>query len=89
VKRNLSVLLSLVVLASVVLAACGAPATEAPAAATEAPAVATEAPAAATEAPAAAYEGSSVVAPDCEYGGEFKSIEAVDELTRQDHTLCA
>jgi len=87
VKRNLSVLLSLVVLASVVLAACGAPATEAPAAATEAPAVATEAPAAATEAPAAAYEGSSVVAPDCEYGGEFKSIEAVDELTVK-ITLC-
>ncbi|MBK8420915.1 ABC transporter substrate-binding protein [Candidatus Villigracilis saccharophilus] len=86
-KRKLSVLLSLVVLASVVLAACGAPATEAPAAATEAPAVATEAPAAATEAPAVAYEGSSVVAPDCEYGGEFKSIEAVDELTVK-ITLC-
>jgi peptide/nickel transport system substrate-binding protein len=51
VKRNLSVLLSLVVLASILLAACGGTkATEAPAA--EAPA-ATEAPAAATEAPAA------------------------------------
>lgn len=51
-KRNLSVLLSLLVLASIVLAACGgtpteAPATEAPA--TEAP-VATEAPAACTPA---------------------------------------
>ncbi|HLA86571.1 MAG TPA: peptide ABC transporter substrate-binding protein, partial [Anaerolineales bacterium] len=47
-KRNLSVLLSLLVLASFVLAACGGAPTEAPAApATEAPApVATEAPAA-------------------------------------------
>ena len=45
-KRNLYVLLSLLVLASMALAACGAPATEAPAAATEAPAAATEAPAA-------------------------------------------
>ena len=81
-KRNLSVLLSLVVLASIMLAACGGTA------ATEAPApAATEAPAAATEAPAAAYEGLSVVSPDCEYGGEFKSIEAVDELTVK-ITLC-
>lgn len=37
-KRNLYVLLSLVVLASMLLAACGTPATEAPAPATEAPA---------------------------------------------------
>ena len=28
-----------------------------------------------------------VEAPDCEYGGEFKSIEAVDELTVK-VTLC-
>lgn len=85
-KRNLSVLLSLVVLASMMLAACGGgAATEAPAVATEAPAV--EAPAAATEAPMAAYEGLMVEAPDCEYGGEFKSIEAVDEFTVK-ITLC-
>jgi hypothetical protein len=32
----------------------------------------TEAP---TEAPA--YEGMKVEAPNCDYGGEFKSIEAV------------
>lgn len=83
-KRNLYVLLSLLVLASVVLSACGGtPATEEPAPteapATEAPteAPATEAP---TEAPAA-YEGMMVEAPDCEYGGEIKSIEAVDEFT--------
>lgn len=44
-KRNLSVLLSLIVLASFVLAACGGAATEAPA--TEAPPAATEAPVAA------------------------------------------
>jgi peptide/nickel transport system substrate-binding protein len=81
VKRNISVLLSLVVLASLVLAACGAPATAAPA--TEAPATA----APATEAPVADYDGMKVESPDCEYGGEFKSIEAVDELTVK-ITLC-
>src|SRR5215216_2154720 len=84
VKRNLYVLLSLLVVASVVLAGCGgaAPATEAPVA-TEPPA--TEAPA--TEAPSA-YEGMLVESPDCDYGGEFKSIEAVDEFTVK-FTLCA
>jgi len=83
-KRNLSVLLSLMVLASFVLAACGGAATEAPApVAPVAPA--TEAPA--TEAPMAAYEGMMVESPDCEYGGEFKSIEAVDEMTVK-VTLC-
>jgi peptide/nickel transport system substrate-binding protein len=80
VKRNLSVLLSLVVLASILLAACGggaatqAPATEAPA--TVAPA--TEAPA--TEAPAP-FVGEKMEAPDCNFGGNLKAIEAVDELT--------
>lgn len=53
------------------------PPTEVPAA-TEAPAV-TEAPAA-TEAPSA-YDGLKVEAPDCDYGGNIKSIEAVDEFT--------
>jgi peptide/nickel transport system substrate-binding protein len=81
VKRNLFVLLSLAVLASLVLAACGTPATEAPVA-TEAPATA----APATEAPVA-YEGMKVEAPNCDYGGEYKSIEAVDELTVK-VTLC-
>ena len=85
-KKNLSVLLSLVVLASILLAACGAPAPTAAPVATEAPVVATEAPVVATEAPVA-YEGMSVSAPDCTYGGEFKSIEAVDELTVK-ITLC-
>jgi ABC-type transport system substrate-binding protein len=77
-----------------VLAACGgAPATQAPAPteapATEAPAP-TEAPAA-TEAPAteapAAYDGLKMEAPNCDYGGEFKSMEAVDEFTVK-FTLC-
>ncbi len=82
-KRNLFVLLSLLVIASVLTACGGAPATEAPVAteppATEAPA--TEAPteAPATEAPA--YDGLMVEAPNCDYGGEFKSIQAVDEFT--------
>jgi len=93
VKRNLFVLLSLLVVASVVLAGCGgaAPATEAPvpteAPPTEPPATempATEAPA--TEAPAA-YDGLKAESPDCDYGGEFKSIEAVDEFTVK-VTLC-
>jgi peptide/nickel transport system substrate-binding protein len=87
VKRNLSVLLSLVVFASMMLAACGGgAATQAPAA-TVAPA-ATAAPTA-TEAPTAApaYQGMTVSAKDCTYGGEFKSIEAVDELTVK-ITLC-
>ena len=54
-KSKLGLLISLLVVASMALAACGgAAATEAPAAvATEAPAVATEAPVVATEAPAA------------------------------------
>lgn len=89
-KRNLSVLLSLVVLASLLLAACGTAVTEAPA--TEAPATeapATEAPA--TEAPAeptpvpdvaiATFDGTSLSVPDCDYGGFIKSIEATDQYT--------
>jgi peptide/nickel transport system substrate-binding protein len=86
VKRNLFVLLSLLVIASVLTACGGAPATEEAPVITEAPATeapATEAPA--TEAPAteapSTYEGMMVEAPDCEYGGEVKSIEAVDEFT--------
>ncbi len=62
------------------------PATEAPAPT----AVPTEAPtdaAAPTEAPAG-YEGMKVEAESCDYGGEFKSIEAVDQYTVK-FTLCS
>lgn len=88
-KRNLFVLLSLLVIASVLTACGGAPAT-----ATEAPPVVTEPPTeaateepteAATEAPAteapSTYEGLLVEAPNCDYGGEIQSIQAVDEFT--------
>ncbi len=77
--KRLSVLLSLVMLASIVLTACGS----APAA--------TEAPAAPpTEAPTAvpAFAPAKLEAPDCNYGGNIKSIEAVDELTVK-FTFCA
>jgi peptide/nickel transport system substrate-binding protein len=92
-KRSVFFVLAFVLVLSMALASC-APAvapTEAPAApaATEAPA-APAAPAA-TEAPAApaapAYEPMKLEAKDCSYGGEFKSIEAVDETTVK-FTLC-
>jgi peptide/nickel transport system substrate-binding protein len=89
VKRNLFVYLSLFVLASMVLAACGGAATPTAAPATEAPAAPpTEAPVA-TEAPTAmpAYVGDKLEAADCSYGGEIKSIEAVDATTVK-FTLC-
>jgi len=71
-----------------VLAACGGAATPTAAPATEAPAAPpTEAPA--TEAPTAmpAYVGDKLEAADCSYGGEIKSIEAVDASTVK-FTLC-
>ena len=85
-KRNIFALLSILVLASLLLAACGGAATtEAP---TEEPAqppatqppAATEPPAA-TDTPASTFEGAKLEAPNCDYGGEFKSIEAVDQYT--------
>lgn len=81
-KRNLFILFSLVLLASMVLSACGPKATQEAPAAPESP----SAPAA-TEAPAAAYEGMVVEAPNCDYGGEFLKMEAVDEYTVK-FTLC-
>lgn len=82
--KRLTLLFSLVIMASMLLAACGGgAATEAPAE----PAQPTAEPAqpaepAATEAPAMpAFEPMMQEAPDCEYGGEFKSIAAEDEST--------
>ena len=85
-----TILRGLIVLSILLLTACGGtPATEAPVATeplvTEPPATepATEA---ATEAPA--YEGMKMEAPNCDYGGSLKSIEAVDEFTVK-LTMCA
>ncbi len=75
-RRTLTSALGLLVLASMILTGCGQ------ATPTEAPPVATEAPApVATEAPMPPFEGTALVAPDCEYGGKFKSITAVDRYT--------
>lgn len=103
--QRLYVLGAILVVMSMILAACApqasapteAPASEEPAA-TEAPAeqepAATEAPAeepaateAAAEEPAGSFVPLSQSAPDCEYGGNFKTIEAVDELTVR-FTMC-
>ncbi len=97
-KRNMFALFSLLVIASVLLAACGGTATEAP---VEEPAPeATEAPA--TEAPAeeptpvpdipiATFDGASLSVPaeECngDYIGEFQSIVATDANTVT-FTLC-
>ncbi len=80
-KSHLYYVMAVLVIASMALAACGtpAPATEAP------PVVQPTQPPAATAAPA--FEGLSKSAPDCSYGGEFKSIEAVDANTVK-FTLC-
>lgn len=66
-KRQFSILFSLVVLASLVLAACGTPAAK--------PAVVTEG------LKEEAFAASKTEAPNCDYGGEIKSIEAVDANT--------
>ena len=71
-KRQVSVLLTLVVLASLLLTACGGGAK---------PAVQTEG------LKEEAFASTKVEAPNCDYGGEIKSIEAVDELTVK-ITLC-
>lgn len=93
--HSLLKLLSGAVMTSLVLAACAPVATPAP---TEAP---TQAPAP-TSAPAPtavptqapeptavpAYEGLSFEAPNCDYGGQFQKMEAVDQFTVK-FTLCA
>ncbi len=83
-KSHLYYMMAVLVIVSMALAACGPAATQAPAQ----PVAPTAAPAP-TEAPTAApaFQGLSKSAPDCKYGGEFKSIEAVDASTVK-FTLC-
>ncbi len=87
-NQKLMALLSFLVIASMVLAACGpGAATEAPPEATEPPVVATEPPEAAPYAEIPYEEPLSVAAADCSYGGKIQEIAAVDRLTVQ-FTLC-
>jgi ABC-type transport system substrate-binding protein len=78
-------LIALVVLTSMILAACGpktttvVPATQVPA--TQVPA--TQVP----TSPPVAFQPLSLAAPDCSYGGEISKIEAVDQNTVK-FTLC-
>jgi len=94
--RKLWTLLSVLMVFALVLAACAPAATPAPTqppAPTQAPAKPTEPPAAP---PTAAPEPTAVPvspwakyeAPDCEYGGLVKSIEAVDDTTVK-FTMCS
>lgn len=76
-KRVLFVLTVFITLITTVLAACGP--TPQPAAPTDVP------PTTAPEPPA--FEPMSYAAPNCDYGGEFATIEAVDRLTVK-FTLC-
>ncbi len=79
VKRSMFLLISLVVLTSMILVACG------PAATTVAPATAV--PPTAVPPTAVPFQPLSLAAPDCSYGGEFSKIEAVDQNTVK-FTLC-
>ena len=65
-KRLFFTVLSVLVLASMLLAACAKP---------------TAAPAEPTAAATGGFVPMKVEAANCDYGGEFKSIETVDELT--------
>lgn len=80
--RKISLILSILVLISL-LAGCAAPAA-APSTAPEAAAPEAAVPEAA---PAGPFEPMAMSAESCDYGGLFKSIEAVDEMTVK-FTLC-
>ena len=94
-KLKLYPLFTMLLLLCFVAAACAPAATQAPA--VEAPVVEApveeapveEAPVeeAPVEEPVAEYELMKLEAPDCEYGGNWKSIESLDELTVK-FTLC-
>ena len=86
-SRKLALLLSVVMLVGLI-AGCAAPAAPAGApAAEQATATAEATEAAAEAAPAGPFEPMSLAADSCDYGGEFKSIEAVDATTAK-FTLC-
>lgn len=85
-KQKLSVLFSLMVLASLVLAACGGGSTATEAPAPEAPA-AVEAPAEQPAAPASDFEGKSLMAASCDDTGIIKGVEATGEY-EVTFTLC-
>ncbi len=76
---------ALVAVLALVLSACAPAATPGAAPAAEEPAA--EEPAAEAPAEEGPWEPMSVSAPDCDYGGNFKTIEAIDELTVK-FTLC-
>ena len=81
-SRRIALLMSVVLLLGI-LAGCGAPAAPT---GSETAAEATEAPA--EEAPAATpFSPMAVSAENCDYGGEFLSIESIDEMTVK-FTLC-
>ncbi|HAV78256.1 MAG TPA: peptide ABC transporter substrate-binding protein [Anaerolineae bacterium] len=85
-KRNLLTLLTLLLLASVVLAACGGAATEAPAAPEEPAPAPTEVPA--TEEPAMPdFEGKSLMAESCDKAGIIQGVEATGQYEAT-FTLC-
>jgi peptide/nickel transport system substrate-binding protein len=92
VKNKLFALLAVLVLASMVLTACGAktevPATKPPAPATEAPTAAPE-PTPIPDVPIATFDGTTLAVPECGngYNGYIKSIEATDQYTVT-FTLC-
>ncbi|MCO5210919.1 MAG: ABC transporter substrate-binding protein [Caldilinea sp.] len=78
--RKLTLLLSVMLILGLVLGGCAAPAGTTGTTA-EQPEAATEA------APAGPFEPMVMAAENCDYGGEFKSMEAVDEKTVK-FTLC-
>lgn len=81
--RKRMLLLSVLLILGLVIGGCTAPAS--PSGATSEEPAATEAPAAA--APAGPFEPMVYAAENCDYGGLFKSMEAVDEQTVK-FTLC-
>jgi peptide/nickel transport system substrate-binding protein len=90
VKRSMYLLISLVVLTSMILVACGPTTTTTVAPPTQPPVVPTEVPpepTAVPKVPIATYDGTSLSVPDCDYGGFFKSIVATDANTVT-FTLC-